>query len=210
MLGSCNSHRVNAIAAPTKPRKSAQQERSRQTVDALLEAAARILKKEGPTAFTTNRIAEVAGVGIGSLYQYFPNKLAILRDLQEREQSDTLAVIGQFLADKSLAPPLRLAKAVRFFMESEIEEREMRNAMRDANLFFRIPEIEENAVETAIAAIANFMMHEKGLTHPRSILVARIALGTVRGVTDVIIGAASPDELDECARLVSAMIWRLS
>ena len=176
----------------------------------MLEAAARILKKEGPTAFTTNRIADVAGVGIGSLYQYFPNKLAILRDLQEREQSDTLAVIGQLLADTSLTPLSRLEKAVRFFMESEIEESEMRDAMRDANLFFRIPEIEENTVEAAIAAIADFMMREKGLTRPRSFLVARIALGIVRGVTDAIIEAASPKELDESAKLVSAMIWRLS
>lgn len=174
-----------------------------------MEAAARVLKKEGPTAFTTNRIAEVAGVGIGSLYQYFPNKFAILRDLQEREQSDTLAVIGQLLADTTLTPPLRLEKAVCFFIQSEIEESEMRNAMRDANLFFRIPEIEENTVEAAIAAIADFMMREKGLTRPRSFLVARIALGTVRGVTDAIIEAASPEDLDESARLVSAMIWRL-
>ena len=86
----------------------------------------------------------------------------------------------------------------------------MRNAMRDANLFFRIPEIEENTVEAAIAAIADFMMREKGLTRPRSFLVARIALGTVRGVTDAIIEAASPKERDESARLVSAMIWHLS
>ena len=188
----------------------AQQERSRQTVDALLEAAARILKKEGPTAFTTNRIADVAGVGIGSLYQYFPNKLAILRDLQGREQSDTLFVIGELLTDASLAPQLRLEKAIRFFMESEIEESEMRDAMRDANLFFRVPEIEENTLDAALAAVADFMMREKGLTHPRSFLVARIALGTVRGVTDAIIEVASPEDLDESARLVSAMIWRLS
>lgn len=175
----------------------------------MLEAAARILKNQGPTAFTTNRIAEVAGVGIGSLYQYFPNKLAILREMQEREQSDTLAQIGRILADRSLSPLLRLEKAVRFFMESEIEESEMRDAMRDANLFFRIPEIEEGTLESAIAAIADFLMREKGLTPLRSKLVARIALGTVRGVTDITIETAPPEELDESARLVAAMIWRL-
>jgi AcrR family transcriptional regulator len=55
-----------------KPRKTATQERSRATVDALVEATARILVKEGYDKASTNRIAEVAGVSVGSLYQYFP------------------------------------------------------------------------------------------------------------------------------------------
>ena len=51
-------------------------------VDTILQAAARVLAEEGLGRATTNRIAEVAGVSIGSLYQYFPNKLAIVRALQ--------------------------------------------------------------------------------------------------------------------------------
>src|SRR5260370_33355423 len=62
----------------TNPRKLASQERSRSTVDALLEATARILVKEGYDQASTNRIAEVAGVSIGSLYQYFPSKEALI------------------------------------------------------------------------------------------------------------------------------------
>src|SRR5215469_493144 len=62
----------------TNPRKLASQERSRATVDALLEATARILLKEGYDKASTNRIAEVAGVSIGSLYQYFPSKEALV------------------------------------------------------------------------------------------------------------------------------------
>jgi hypothetical protein len=62
----------------TNPRKSALQKRSRVTVDALLEATARILIREGFDKASTNRIAEVAGVSVGSLYQYFPNKEALI------------------------------------------------------------------------------------------------------------------------------------
>src|SRR5258708_22186871 len=62
----------------TNPRKSASQERSRLTVDALLEATTRVLIKEGYDRASTNRIAEVAGVSIGSLYQYFPSKEALV------------------------------------------------------------------------------------------------------------------------------------
>jgi AcrR family transcriptional regulator len=60
----------------TNPRKLASQERSRLTVDALLEATARILVKDSYDRASTNRIADAAGVSIGSLYQYFPSKEA--------------------------------------------------------------------------------------------------------------------------------------
>jgi AcrR family transcriptional regulator len=62
----------------TSPRKTASQARSRQTVDALLEATARVLVKDGYDRASTNKIAAVAGVSIGSLYQYFPSKEALV------------------------------------------------------------------------------------------------------------------------------------
>src|SRR3569832_1710302 len=68
----------------TKPRKKASQERSRATVDVLVEATARVLVKEGFDRASTNRIAEQAGVSIGSLYQYFPSKEALVAALVER------------------------------------------------------------------------------------------------------------------------------
>lgn len=66
------------------PRKSPQQSRSRSTVDAILFATAHILKTQGFERAGTNRIAELAGVSIGSLYQYFPNKGAVIAALRER------------------------------------------------------------------------------------------------------------------------------
>jgi AcrR family transcriptional regulator len=65
-------------------RRQPKQRRACQTVDAILEAVIRILKREGVDALTTNRIAEVAGVSIGSVYQYFPDKRAILVALHQR------------------------------------------------------------------------------------------------------------------------------
>jgi AcrR family transcriptional regulator len=72
----------------TNPRKFASQERSRSTVDALLEATARILMKEGYDRASTNRIAEVAGVSIGSLYQYFPSKEALVAAVIDRHTQE--------------------------------------------------------------------------------------------------------------------------
>ena len=69
---------------PVEPRKKPRQRRARTTVDVILMAAAHILKREGFTHMTTNRIAEKAGVSVGSIYQYFPNKEAIVAALRER------------------------------------------------------------------------------------------------------------------------------
>ncbi|MGN3965265.1 TetR/AcrR family transcriptional regulator [Burkholderia gladioli] len=73
------------------PRKAPVQRRSAATVEALVEAAARILEREGPDAYTTNAVAARAGVSIGSLYQYFPNRDALTAALIERETGALLA-----------------------------------------------------------------------------------------------------------------------
>lgn len=75
------------------------QERSRATVDALLEATARILVREGFDKASTNRIAEVAGVSVGSLYQYFPGKEALVAAVIERHQQEVVETVRGELAE---------------------------------------------------------------------------------------------------------------
>jgi len=70
-----------------KPRKTPRQQRSTETVNVILEAAARVLERHGLAGFTTNAVAERAGVSIGSLYQYFPSKEALTATLIHRETS---------------------------------------------------------------------------------------------------------------------------
>ncbi len=89
---------------PTKPRKAASQARSRATVDALVEATARILVKEGFDKASTNRIAEVAGVSVGSLYQYFPCKEALVAAVIERHQQALLRTVQGELEDIMARP----------------------------------------------------------------------------------------------------------
>ena len=93
---------------PAKPRKQPLQARSRETYAAILEATARILEAEGLEAANTNAIAERAGVSVGSLYQYFPDKAAIFAELiiaSETELGDMLEVLvsstrGQALEER--------------------------------------------------------------------------------------------------------------
>ncbi|MBI3676756.1 MAG: TetR family transcriptional regulator [Proteobacteria bacterium] len=88
----------------TNPRKEASQERSRATVDALVEATARILVSEGFDKASTNRIAEVAGVSVGSLYQYFPSKEALVAAVSERHRQEIMRLVRGELAKVASQP----------------------------------------------------------------------------------------------------------
>lgn len=94
----------------TNPRKEASQERSRATVNALIEATARILVREGFDKASTNRVAEVAGVSVGSLYQYFPSKEALVAAVIERHNQEVMLTVRGELADIATQP---LAQGVR-------------------------------------------------------------------------------------------------
>jgi AcrR family transcriptional regulator len=99
-----------ATQVATNPRKTASQKRSCLTVDALLEATARILVRDGFDKASTNRVAEVAGVSIGSLYQYFPSKEALVAALIDRHNRQVMqAVQGEL----NKAANLPMEQAVR-------------------------------------------------------------------------------------------------
>ena len=87
-----------------RPRKRASQQRSRATVDALVEATARVLVREGFHKASTNRIAEVAGVSVGSLYQYFPSKEALVAAVIERHSAAIMRTVRKELAEIAALP----------------------------------------------------------------------------------------------------------
>jgi AcrR family transcriptional regulator len=107
-----------ARKTPTKPRKNASQERSRATVDALVEATARILVREGFEKTSTNRIAEIAGVSVGSLYQYFPGKEALVAAVIDRHNEEIMGIVRATLIEVASMP---LEKAVRRLVTVAIE-----------------------------------------------------------------------------------------
>jgi AcrR family transcriptional regulator len=106
-----------------KERKQPQQARAQETVRAILEATVQILDREGLDAATTTRIAEVAGVSIGSLYQYFSHRDAVLKALQDREFERTLAMMQRVLADVNLdeAPAKTITDVLRSLAELYME-----------------------------------------------------------------------------------------
>jgi AcrR family transcriptional regulator len=145
-----NSHFPGPIMADRSTprissRKQPKQARSEQLVSDILTAAAQVLARDGALRFTTARVAEKAGVSVGSLYQYFPNKEAILFRLQFDEWQQTTGLIERILTDTTLQPFERVRKVVREFFRTECEEAQMRVALGDAAPFYRdAPEASEH------------------------------------------------------------------
>lgn len=143
--------------AQISTRKQPQQARSAELVAAILEAAVQVLAKEGAQRFTTARVAEKAGVSVGSLYQYFPNKAAILFRLQSDEWRQTTELLHAILADDRAPPLARLRTLVHAFVRSECEEAEMRVALGDAAPFYRDAPEARQARASGIRAVERFM-----------------------------------------------------
>jgi AcrR family transcriptional regulator len=140
------SHFIFAFPAPTmterrspriSSRRQPKQARSNELVSAILEAALQVLAKEGAHRFTTTRVAERAGVSVGSVYQYFPNKASILFRLQSDEWQQTSAMLARILQEQGRPPLDRLRILVLAFVRSECEEAEVRTALNDAAPIYR-------------------------------------------------------------------------
>lgn len=140
-------------------RKQPRQARSTELVTAVLQAAVQVLAEEGAPRFTTARVAERAGVSVGSLYQYFPNKAAILFRLQSDEWRRTTELLRAILEDRARPPFDRLRILVHTFLRSECEEAAIRGALNDAAPLYRdAPEAQE--VKAAGQGIVDAFMRE--------------------------------------------------
>jgi AcrR family transcriptional regulator len=138
-------------------RKEPKQARSANLVAAVLEAAVQVLGKEGAQRFTTARVAEKAGVSVGSLYQYFPNKAALLFRLQSDEWRQTSEMMRSILGDRGRPPHERLRALVHAFIRSECEEAAVRVALSDAAPLYRDAWEAREARTAAERAVKAFM-----------------------------------------------------
>jgi AcrR family transcriptional regulator len=125
-------------------RRKPKQARSADLLEAILQAAIQVLAKEGVHRFTTTRVAERAGVSVGSVYQYFPNKASILFRLQSDEWRQTTELMRGILGDAQRPALERLRMLTHAFIRSECEEAQVRTALGDAAPFYRdAPEAQE-------------------------------------------------------------------
>ncbi|MCK1281400.1 TetR family transcriptional regulator [Bradyrhizobium sp. 61] len=171
-------------------RKQPQQARSSGLVAAILDAAVQVLAKEGAQRFTTARVAERAGVSVGSLYQYFPNKAAILFRLQSDEWRRTSELLRGILADAAKPPPARLRALVHAFIRSECEEAAIRVALSDAAPLYRDAPEAQDARAAGEGIVAAFMRE----TLPKATDATRILAGELITATLSEVGKSFSEE----------------
>jgi AcrR family transcriptional regulator len=193
------------------PRKQPRQERARLTVEAILEAAAQVFEQHGYAAGTTNRIAKRAGVSIGSLYEYFPGKDAIVMELSRRHIEDSGAIAWPALAQLSeQAPPLRDGlQAIVWGMialhdrNPRLQEVLFEQSPRSAD----IQSLRLDFFERASAAIAEYLRACPDVTAPDHVIAARMVAQTVDAITHGLVIQTSTSE--EVARYATETVTML-
>lgn len=132
----------------TTPRKAPKQARAQETVEAILTATARVLVNDGYDRASTNRIAKAAGVSVGSLYQYFPSKEALVAALVERHIDRCLSTMEASFTELAGSPPEQVARGlievmVQIKSEDPALERVLLEQVPRVGRLSRVQEVEE-------------------------------------------------------------------
>jgi AcrR family transcriptional regulator len=121
-----------APAEPKGPRKTPRQARAQQTRQDLLAGATRVLRERGAAGLTTNHVAEATGLSVGSLYQYYPNKAALLADLHAADMGRLWQEILGILRDESVPARARFAAMLEAAFLAQAQASEHHAALADA------------------------------------------------------------------------------
>lgn len=172
-----HSHRSHAVPAALKPRKKPLQTRSTATVDAIVEATIRILRRDGWAGCTTTRIATLAGVSVGSLYQYFPNRNAIAVEIVRQRTRTYLAAVVAADLSGAATPEEAVEAAIAAFVIEKRKSLDVSFALRDA-----LPEVQgrqaiiEEARRFVPALQAKLAAAGAETAHPAQLAVALAAV----------------------------------
>lgn len=177
--------------AEISPRKQPRQARARATCAAVKQAAARILIAGGPSALNTNAIAETAGVSVGTLYQYYPSKQAILAELVRDMRAGMLADIER---GRAQAQGRDLRSAVRLMVGASLDHhrRDPRGAEAIERAEAELPmDAETEALKRRIVALVAELLANHGIADPG--LAARDLSAMTRGMAQAAVAAGETD-----------------
>lgn len=194
-------------------RKIPRQARALASVDAILEAAAQILQG-GDGRFTTNAVAERAGVSIGTLYQYFPDKNAILIALARQELSLTGSAVTDSLSQRETGCELdeRLRLAIRALIEGFHGRQRTRKALIEALIANGLSEELTRPVDEAMQDILSNAPRLPDGTIPEvrpvtAFVATRAIVGTLRAaIMEESSFIGSPEFEDELVRLAHTLL----
>jgi AcrR family transcriptional regulator len=166
-------------------------------VEAILDAAARILRQDGAAALTTNRISEVAGFGVATLYGYFPNKTAILIALARRLMAEDEAAVTA--AVRQAPPGGAVRAAIRTLLRRHREDAAVRQAVMSVH---HSQGLATEHTLTAQRAIGGLLVHTGPPPHSlRLFVVTRAILGVARALVEEAPEATEAELEDELVRL---------
>ncbi len=169
-------------AISIEPRKLPRQVRAQATVDAILDATARILEREGLPSLNTNHIAETAGISVGSLYQYFPTKNAILTVIIRRKRQELLDELAEALGDMETENlDTTLDKLVEATIESKMNWPKLARTLEYADAFLPLAQETDDLKFQLVNRIAEFLEHHK-IEGPR--IVAQDIVAIVKGIIE--------------------------
>ena len=190
-----------AIAPALQPRKTPIQARSAASVDAILEATIQVLVSVGKERLTTTRVAARAGVSVGTLYQYFPNKSALLKAALQQHMDRISGAISQACHQYRSAPLVDMASGlISAYLASKLE-----NVTESAALYAVSSDIDGAAISKATLAYclqevaAMFATAKEGLSKDPE-MVASVVLAALNGVSRRILEAKSPEREAERLR----------
>jgi AcrR family transcriptional regulator len=166
----------------------------------LIEAAARVLAREGPARFTTNRVAAAAGASVGSLYQYYPNKAALLLRLHDRDGERLWLELEALLDDARAAPRVRLGRVIRRFLAVQAAAADHHEALHEARAQGSAT-AEFRAFEDRVVARLAIFLRAAGRRD--AAFLARVAVTVLAGVGDRLATRRRPAR--ELARLAAAV-----
>jgi AcrR family transcriptional regulator len=194
----------------TKPRKSPAQKRAQLTVAALLKATAHILVKEGYESASTNRIAEAAGVSIGSLYQYFPSKEALVAAVIDRHMQEMMQLLHAAV-DRVRQAPLEVAtrELVRVMIDAHrVDPRLHRAIVEQVPRVGRLDNIRAIDREAYALIRAYLEAHRQELGIADLDLAAFVCVATVEALTHAAV-VNRPDVLSDKAGMFTDEVTRL-
>lgn len=172
------------------------QHRARATVDAIIEAAGQLLVSQGRAGVTTNAVAQRAGVSIGSLYQYFPNKEAIFAALQDKHRDQVMPLIHHTMTNLASDPSLDLVEAIVALMRAMVELHK-EDPARMRVLAEELHEDRQAVVPAFVDAIAELLSARTHLTAPALNAVAWLVCATVTHVGWTLVHQPPPIEVEE-------------
>ncbi|MFK7915743.1 MAG: TetR/AcrR family transcriptional regulator [Pseudomonadales bacterium] len=188
-------------------RKQPRQARAKATVQAVLDASARILVEVGYAGANTNRIAEIAGISIGSLYEYFPGKEAIFAELRRREGLKTYQQLMR--EPRPTTPETVLRHLVTTYIARFRDDRELLVALENEVPRFAIAELEQAVLDDYMPLSDAFLVEHRARLKPDN-SVPFISEFLVRTVCSIIIDYAqhAPGHLSqpELAEAIIAMV----